>query len=250
MSIIALVDLDGTIIDSEYKIATFTADIAQAKGCPIDPRTAFRLYSGVSFKDKFNMIGGVYDRPFSADEMAAMHKDYTARKKAMYSSAVIPTIPGAVSLLRRLSKNKDLTLALTSSNETCRSKMVLNTINLAGCFADRVYGSDLTGGLKKPHPAIHKLGMNGHGHPTMALEDSVVGVVAAKAAGVDFIVAYLDPRLKCGDDQQRRQEYRDAGADIIIDSYNDFEDVVAAQWIKFPGRHTISVHGFKNTGPG
>ena len=217
-------DLDGTLVDTEYEIAAFTADLANEKGCPLDAQTAFRRYAGVSFKDKFNVIAGCHGRSFSADEMKVMHKDYTARKVAMYKDPNIPMISGAKELVTRLASDPDVTLSLASSNETPRSRAVLSAIGLAGYFGERVYGSDMASGLKKPDPTIHMLAIKNRSD-AIVVEDSIPGVVAAKAAGASFVVAYVDPRLS-GENKQRYQEYIDAGADMIIDNYDDFEERV------------------------
>ncbi len=220
-------DLDGTIVDTEYEIARFTADLAGKKGCPLDADTAFYRYAGVSFKDKFNMIAGTYDIPFSEQELADMHVDYTASKNAMYKKADIPTIDGAVDLVKRLASVSDNLLSLASSNQTKRSRCVLSSIDLTACFGDRVYGSDLTGGLKKPDPSIHLLAMKGNKQDAIIVEDSLPGVISARVAGAGLVVAYVDPRL--GDMEQRTREYTEAGAHIVINTYQDFEQRVLSQ---------------------
>ena len=227
MSSFIIFDLDGTLVDTEYEIASFTADLAKAKGCPVDAQTAFRRYAGVSFKDKFNMIAGCHDRSFSAEEMKVMHEAYTARKVARYKNPHIPMISGARDLVTRLSSSQDVTLSLASSNETHRSRAVLSAVGLSHCFGDRVYGSDMAGGLKKPDPTIHRLAMQ-NCKDAIIVEDSIPGVVAARAAGALYVVAYVDPRLVDGDLQQRQQEYVYAGAYIIISSYDNFEARVLA----------------------
>lgn len=220
-------DLDGTIVDTEYEIARFTADLAGKKGCALDAITAFRRYAGVSFKDKFNMIAGTYDLALTEQELADMYVDYTASKNAMYKNADIPTIDGAVDLVERLAAVSDNLLSLASSNQTKRSRCVLSSIGLTACFGERVYGSDLTGGSKKPDPSIHLLAMKGRPQDAIIVEDSFPGVISARAAGAGLVVAYVDPRL--GDADQRKREYKEAGAHIVIDTYHDFEQRVLSQ---------------------
>lgn len=230
MCVSVVFDLDGTIVDTEYEIAAFTADLAQEKGCHIDAVTAFRRYAGVSFKDKFNMIAGCYDRSFLPEELTAMHQAYTARKEGMYKNRNIPTIKGAPELVMRLAADNSNVLSLASSNQTKRSRRVLSAIGLNKCFGERVYGSDMTGGLKKPDPSIHLLALKEY-PDSIIIEDSIAGVVGARAAGAKLVVAYVDPRL--GDEMHRKQEYAEAGAHIVIDTYDDFEERVLAARPRF-----------------
>ena len=232
MSALIIFDLDGTLADTEYEIAAMTADMAQAEGFELDAATAFRRYAGASFKDKFNMIAAEAGRSFTPERLADLHEDYKTRKRTLYKNPDIPAIPGAKSLVSRLSVDPNLTLSVGSSNERCRTRTVLSNIGLSQYFNDRVFGSDMTDGRKKPDPSIFHLAMAGHDPgETLVVEDSLVGITAAHAAGA-FVVAYLDPRTV--DRSEREQAYRDAGADMIIDNYDHFEEQVSKNWAGWP----------------
>lgn len=233
MSAFIIFDLDGTLIDSEFNIARITADLAQAENCNLSAREAFCTFGGMSFKDRFNTIAKTFDREFTPEKLLELHKSYQASKEAMYADPDIAMIKGARSLVERLSQQpSSFTLGLASSNACDRSRRVLANAGLSSYFGERVYGSDLVGGRKKPDPAIYHAALTGHApEKVLVVEDSLPGVMAAHAAGA-FVVAYVDPRgTGCS---QRKREYRDAGADIVICDYNNFEALVQRHWKYWP----------------
>ena len=229
-----LFDLDGTLIDSEYPIAKITVDVARSENCAVDLRTAFCTYGGMSFKDRFNAIASSHGREFTPEKLAELHKQYQARKEMLYGDSKIEMIKGARSLVQRLAKQPDLfTLGLASSNVCARSKKVITNIGLAHLFGSRIYGSDLVDGRKKPDPAIYNRAMQGHDPKRVGIiEDSLPGVIAAKAAGA-FVIAHVDSRH--GICKNRNEEYMDSGADVIVNDYRHFESKVQKSWQYWPG---------------
>jgi beta-phosphoglucomutase-like phosphatase (HAD superfamily) len=222
-------DLDGTVLDTEYAISAITAEVLRERGYDIDTAKVFSQYSGLSFKDKFNHIAADYGRSFDPDDLQNLQTDYDARKKKLYASDGLTLVTGMDQLLSRLGSTPGNTLAIGSSNRVERSQQGLSNAHLTGYFNHRVYGPDLVGGLKKPHPAIYRLAMRDNGFKpsdSVVVDDSEPGIAAGHLAGA-FVVAYLDPRL--GDKSaEKRAQFMAAGANVVISSFDEFEDAVDA----------------------
>ena len=115
-----------------------------------------------------------------------------------------------------------LPIAIASSSPTLLINIVLNKLNIADKIKlihsahDEEYG--------KPHPAVYintakDLGV--HPNHCLAFEDSVNGVLAAKAAKMKCI-AIPEP--------EARNNKRFGIADIILDSLHDFNQEMLNEW--------------------
>lgn len=196
MTIRVIFDLDGTIIDTENEIAQIVSDIASDCGCPLSLKVAFCDYAGMSFKHRFNTIANAYDVTFSSEKLQKMHEEYTRRKEEMFNDPRLPTIKGVKALLERLHSNTNIELVLATSNTTTRANKVLKNLGLSKFFGDRVFGSNMTNGQKKPNPAIHTLAMGNHSPENcLVVEDSIVGIQSANAAGA-YVVNFFDSDRK------------------------------------------------------
>ena len=233
MSTLVIFDLDGTLVDTEHRIAKIVSDLAQENGCPLDLKTAFYKYAGMSFKDRFNNIAQTYNKTFSPDLLQAIHTKYQAQKKEMYADPTLPLIKGAKELLERLSKNPNITLALATSNCTERARNVLEMTGISKYFGERVFGTDLTNGIKKPDPAIYNLALSGYSpESTLVIEDFLPGLQSAHAAGA-YVINYFDPRMPDNSGIQE-QLHREAGADTFVDDYDQFEEIITTAWKNWP----------------
>lgn len=220
-----LFDLDGTLVDTEHTIAEIVSDIATQNGCPVTITEAFNKYSGMSFKNRFNLISKDYGHTFDEKTLSKMHAEYTARKEMMFMNPTI--IDGARELLERLAEDPENILVLATSNSSVRAKKVIKRMGLEHIFEDRIFGSDMVGGRKKPLPDVHKLAMGDHDPAeTIIIEDSIVGLQSASQTGA-LVVNYFDPTIF--DPQgEVMDKHVEAGADVVIHNYNDFELAVAA----------------------
>ena len=222
MSLKYIFDLDGTIVDTEHHIAKIVSDVAQKKGCPLSAKEAFEKYAGMSFKDRFRDIGDQYGRSFSPKELQEMHADYKAQKEEMFNSPELRAIEKVHQLIQRLAEHPDAELVLATSNQVYRAHDVLESLGLTKYFEDRVFGSDLVDGRKKPDPAVHNFVVGDHpASRCVIIEDSLVGVQSASLTGA-FVVNYFDPRIPDAD-HSKRKAFEQAGADIILSDYDAFE---------------------------
>jgi HAD superfamily hydrolase (TIGR01509 family) len=99
----------------------------------------------------------------------------------------VDAIPEAITLVRRLAAS-DLRLAIASSSSPETIDAELNALGIGDAFSVRVSGDQVT--RSKPAPDVYlaaaqRLGVEPRG--CLAIEDSPVGVSAAKAAGMTCV---------------------------------------------------------------
>ncbi len=232
-------DLDGTVIDTEFRISEITTEVIRPYGIELEVEDAFALFGGKSFTDRFNSIAARAGVELSDEQLAAIRKIYNARKDAFYEGPDLAGVPGAALTLQNLEK-QGYVLGITSSNAASRSRQALLRTGLSEYFGQRIYGPECAGGNKKPHPGIHNAFIleSGVRRPdqVIVVDDSTPGVVAGRAAGA-FVVAYMDPRTP--NQVMKRQEFYRAGANMVITGYRPgidnhsgqaFEDAVIPAW--------------------
>jgi HAD superfamily hydrolase (TIGR01509 family) len=118
-------------------------------------------------------------------------------------------MPGVVEVVRAL-RERGITLAITSSAVRSSIEMILLRLGLRDAFALIVDGSEVTNG--KPDPEAYlvtarKLGVRPE--ECVVIEDSHVGVLAAKRAGM-YCIAVRNPHA---------QIYQDlSAADVVVES--------------------------------
>ena len=121
-------------------------------------------------------------------------------------------MPGVVETVRAL-RELSLTLAITSSAVRDSIEVILTRLGIRVAFALIVDGSEVEHG--KPDPEAYlvtarKLGLAPR--ECIVIEDSHVGVVAAKRAGM-YCIAVRNPRAQTIQDLST--------ADVIVDSMRD-----------------------------
>jgi HAD superfamily hydrolase (TIGR01509 family) len=129
-------------------------------------------------------------------------------------------MPHVVDVLKRL----DRPYCLASSSDPDRIRLTLAITGLDRFFADRVYDASMVA-HGKPAPDLFLLiaGNMGKAAPrALVVEDSVSGIVAAKAAGMK-VWGFTGGSHCAGRDTARR--LLAAGADRVFDSMAEFMDV-------------------------
>nr|WP_268793624.1 HAD-IA family hydrolase [Nodularia spumigena] len=128
-------------------------------------------------------------------------------------------MPGAVEIIQ-LCQQMHLPLALATSSPIRLMEAVLNKLGLQDSFD--VVSSAQTEEFGKPHPAVylttaHRLGV--HPQKCVAFEDSIRGIISAKAASMRCIAV---PAL------EDRADPRFAIADVKLDSLAQINE----SWLK------------------
>jgi HAD superfamily hydrolase (TIGR01509 family) len=206
----AVFDFDETIIDLEPQHTAAHAALCREQGSDYAAMPkSFRLGSGRRIIDDIRDMRAHFDWRASEEEL------FTRRQElfdAVCRDADLTPMEGVRELIARL-RERGLTLAIASSAVGASLVAILARLKLRDAFRLIVDGSEVAHG--KPDPEAYlvtarKLGVAPA--DCVVFEDSHVGVVAAKRAGI-FCVAVRNPRA------QVRQDL--SMADAIVDSMRD-----------------------------
>jgi HAD superfamily hydrolase (TIGR01509 family) len=193
-------DMDGVLTDSEGLINAAAVAMFAEKGLVVQPED-FLPFVGAG-EDRY--IGGVAEKyGFPLDLSAAKRRTYE-----IYLELVpvgLNAFPGAVELVQ-LCRRAGLLVAVASSTDAVKVAANLNKIGLPLEFWDAVVtGNDVP--KKKPAPDIFLYAAGKLSTPPQAcavVEDALVGVRAAKAAG-----------MRCVAVAQTFERQQLAGADVV-----------------------------------
>ncbi|KAJ1268941.1 hypothetical protein BS78_07G171800 [Paspalum vaginatum] len=232
-------DCDGVILESENLHRQAYNDAFAHFGVRCPPDSAGPLYWDEAFYDELqNRIGGgkpkmrwyfgengwpsskIFETPPSTDsdkeKLVDIIQDWkTERYKEIIKSGTVEPRPGVLQLMDEV-KGAGIKLAVCSA--ATKSSVIMCLENLIGlerfngldCF---LAGDDVK--LKKPDPTIYmtaskKLGLESKN--CLVVEDSVIGLLAAKGAGMSCIITYTPSTAK--------QDFKDA-----IATYPDLSNV-------------------------
>ncbi|MDH7571729.1 MAG: HAD family phosphatase [Armatimonadota bacterium] len=211
-------DLDGVLIDSSLLHLESWRIVGQERGFEMSEELFWRTF-GMPNRQIFALLFG---RPLpeeQADELSE-YKESVYRKLA---AGRLRPLPGAVELLHALRRD-GFKVALGSSTPRSNVQVILDTIGIRHCFNAVVTGNDVTHG--KPHPEVFLKAAERLQLPParcVVVEDAVVGVDAARAAGMRCLaVTTTHPREKL------------AHADRVVDcltevSANDLRELLAQE---------------------
>lgn len=201
-----LLDLDGTLVDSEPLQREGYRRFFTARGWEV-PDLA--LFTGRRAEDVLPTVDG----PWRDDDHAAIAREVTA----LVPTDVAPeAVLGAAELVRAAADSGVRVAVVTSAGPAWVQQALGDGLGLLGLVDLVVTAEDVVDG--KPHPAGYLLACERLGlHPgtTLAAEDSIAGVRAAVAAGVGHVVGVTTSRPA--------GELRDAGAHA---AYADLRPVV------------------------
>ncbi|KAL5222384.1 hypothetical protein ABZP36_027097 [Zizania latifolia] len=210
-------DCDGVILESEHLHRQAYNDAFEHFGVSCEPAAAAPLYWDEAFYDDLqNRIGGgkpkmrwyfgengwpssnIFEKPPSSnsdkEKLIDIIQDWkTERYKEILKSGTVEPRPGVLRLMDEV-KGAGIKLAVCSA--ATKSSVIMCLENLIGlerfngldCF---LAGDDVK--LKKPDPSIYitaaeKLGVQSNN--CLVVEDSVIGLQAAKGAGMSCIITY------------------------------------------------------------
>jgi beta-phosphoglucomutase family hydrolase len=201
-------DMDGVIVDSELIHQKCEREMFDILDIPVTTEQHNSMV-GRTDEDMWRQIGSWYDLPVTVDKAISMKK--TLFLQHLNDDDSILTVPYVEKFIEELFKN-GFVLALASSSSRNQIERILGKFNLEKFFSAVVSGDDVQRG--KPDPEIFlKVTELFIIDPAscVVIEDSVNGVVAAKAANMKCI-GYLNPN-------SGRQDL--SKADMIIASFSD-----------------------------
>ncbi|KAJ8430703.1 hypothetical protein Cgig2_000268 [Carnegiea gigantea] len=142
----------------------------------------------------FNKVGWPEKAPTSDEErkefIASLHKRKTELFMALIEKKLLPLRPGVVKLIDQALANGVKVAVCSTSNEKAVSAIVSYLLGPERAEKIQIFAGDVVP-RKKPDPAIYNLAAQTLGvDPArcVVIEDSAIGVAAAKAAGMKCIV--------------------------------------------------------------
>ena len=172
-------DCDGVLVDSEHIAARVTAECLGELGWDITPRECMALFTGMTMETARPLIEArVGPLP------PAWLKRLSERSAEAHRTETTP-IPGAPEMLRAVNA-LGLPWRVASNSRRPSMEVKFRSAGLTGLVEDRFHS--VTDGHKgKPAPDLYLAAAAAGGvHPAecLVVEDSLTGVLAARAAGM------------------------------------------------------------------
>lgn len=195
-------DLDGLLVDSEPLQFRAYREAFARHGVEIELSDWRRWHELEASVPKWVEIDGLEVNP----------EVIRAEKKTLYEEMVEEELElksGAEELVRELSEHCRISVASGSRIESIRA--CLEKFELEGLFESFFSGTTLARSKPFPDVYVHALGSMGvPAHRALAIEDSVQGLVAARAAELRCVV--------CPDTHNRRPASDYAEATLVVES--------------------------------
>jgi len=175
-------DCDGILVDSEAISAKIFQNMIVELGYQIDFETVLEQITGTSMKENLKFFSEIINGELPAN----FESDFRKRSYVAFKTDLKP-IKGIHNQLEKIK----IPIGVASSGPAEKIRRNLTTTNLIDKFRDNIFSSyDI--GSWKPEPGIYlhaakKMGFNPG--DCAVIEDSLVGVQAAKAGGFN-VFAY------------------------------------------------------------
>ena len=184
MSLCAIFDMDGVIIDSEPLHMMCEREIFKMLGIHIT-KDEHHSFTGANDEALWSMIKNKYDLPLKVTDLIDLKR--TKYLDFLKNDDLIKIIPNIHELIFNLYSHGFL-IVLASSSPKAQIDYVLKKFNLEAYFHGRISGDDVES--SKPNPEIFlnaaKL-VNAKPNCCVVIEDSYNGVMAAKSAGMKCV---------------------------------------------------------------
>lgn len=204
-------DCDGVLVDSEVLSCRCLSESLVQCGIDVDAGQALDLFLGRSTRaivHHYEAEGRPLPQGFAADLRTRVRRSFEASLRA---------IPGVDAVLAELPTPH----CVASSSDLERVSFSLALTGLAAHFDDRLFTSEMVA-RGKPNPDLFLYAadkMQVAPGRTLVVEDSVSGVMAAKAAGMTVWGFAGGSHYRSRDG---RAILRDAGADRVFERMTDF----------------------------
>lgn len=203
-----LLDLDGTLVDSEPGILSSVRAALQALGHAPDPSLDISGIIGPPIEDIMGLLLARYGDDRTSEAVAAYRDDYGRR--GLFGSRPYDGVPGALAALREAGAQ----LILATSKRRTFAQKILAHIGLEGLFA-AVYGSEPGGALDhKPELIAHVLARHGLAADRCVMVGDrrydIAGAHANRVRALGVLWGYGE-----------REELQSAGADDLVADPSD-----------------------------
>ena len=195
-------DCDGVIVDSEilshHAIADLICQYADIEDAEAYSRSFFGLTEERIIENARRDFGAEF--PDDIVERVKQVIDEVLQKD-------LEAVPGMPDVVREVAEKLPLAMASNSGHQRLRQS--LTKVGLYACFAGRIASNDDVP-VGKPNPDIYRLALRLLGRDTpdnvIAIEDSLPGIRAAKAAGIEVIGFTGAGHIQPGHDEAMRKE--------------------------------------------
>jgi len=171
-------DCDGVLVDSEILAIQTLTDMANERGAEIDLHYALRNFKGSFLEACFEKIEAISGKPLPQNFEA----EYRKRSFEVFKNELQP-----VKGIKDVLENLTIPFCTASSGPQEKIRLNLVTTGLRHFFEERIFSCyDI--GKWKPDPAIflHAAAVMGFApEDCLVIEDTILGVRAAKAGGFD-----------------------------------------------------------------
>lgn len=212
----ALIDMDGTLIDSMRNHTAAWKRLADELGLDAD-RDEFYLFEGMTGRATVRLL---YRRARGYEPDDRECDELYARKASYFNEMPrVPVIPGAERMLKTFME-RGLTRVLVTGSKQLSNLDRLDS-DFPGAFPRqlRITASDVTKG--KPHPEPYLRGMALAGvkpEESIVVENAPLGVEAGRASGAFTMAAATGPIPL--------EALREAGADLVFPSMEALADAL------------------------
>jgi HAD superfamily hydrolase (TIGR01509 family) len=210
-------DFDGVVADSELAANRLLAEGLSRIGLPTTTEQAIRLYMGRRWADCQPEMEARHGRPLPDGFVAAHIAEVHARLVAD-----VQAVPGVRGFLQRFAH---VPRCIASSSKLDYIGHCLDRLALTDWFEHRFSGHDVARG--KPHPDLFLKAaatLGAEPHQCVVIEDSPMGVLAGKAAGMRTIGLCAGGHIL--DDHAARLVV--AGADHVAADYDEVARLLQA----------------------
>ncbi len=203
-----LFDLDGTLVDSRSDFQDALSQVLSRYERTLSPEE-YAYTIGHSWEDIYQFLSKRAQLPMP---LSVLEEEMYQTRLKKAQDRKLTALPGVVDGIRRLSEKVPCALVTGSSRK--EAEMIIDSLRIAEHFRFLICAGEATRGKPAPDPyllAAQKLAVS----PSICgvLEDSTVGIAAAKAAGM-FCIA-----IRAGNFANQDQSQ----AHHIVDTLSEFE---------------------------
>ncbi|WP_206696902.1 HAD family hydrolase [Marinomonas algicola] len=213
---LVIFDCDGVLVDSEILSIDALHKLILQEGGTLSNEEVVEQFQGRSMKSAREDLLASQGVTFTEDAL----KEMNAKLFERFRQELQP-VQGVAEFIDSLS----LPICVASSSHPERIDVSLTATNLKHYFVDKVFSSTMVKN-GKPAPdlflfAAEKMGVSADN--ALVIEDSPAGVLAARRAGMLCIGLTAGSHAKHA---SQRQKLMDAGANWVVDSYQEAIDII------------------------